>query len=223
MEDIAVAFVSEQLVEELGSDVDGQFPQSADANARITAAAVLPEKAVEDGAEHSEVESQGWSFFGMLVRADKSWETVGDREARLCLRFAARLNRLPTLPADRADPMQLWTAVGTGAELLATNCAFKWCMWSSPLCSYSRLQAHLFRSRGHDFLNVSGAEAGRLQLCRYSGAIASIEREEVLAVGCSIDGRAFAGIAGRFADEKLVARICFFPRTGQDRHGVPQL
>lgn len=88
------------------------------------------------------------------------------------------------------------------------HCAFKCCMWSSPRRSDGRLETHLLRSHSHGFKDVSGEGAVHLQMCRYSEAIAGMEREKVPAVGYSIDRRAFGGIAERLADEKLVSRIC---------------
>ena len=89
------------------------------------------------------------------------------------------------------------------------HCAFQGCMWSSPLGCRSHLQTHLARRHSHEFLDAFGEEAISLQIDRYSEAIASLEREKVPTVGYSIDRRAFSGLAERFTDEKLVARICF--------------
>ena len=161
------------------------------------------------GNKHTDAETRELSIFDVCVRADKSWETVEDREARLCRRLASRLRRLPTLPADPRNPREPWTAVESGVKLPVLHCAFQGCMWSSPLSSRSHLQTHLAHSHSHEFLDVFGEEAVNLQIDRYSEAIASLEREKVPVVGYSIDRRAFSGIAERFTDEKLVSRICF--------------
>ena len=145
------------------------------------------------------------SFLEVAALKGKTFESEQDREASMCEDLAKNLRRRPTLPAHPDDASKSWEDLETGIALPEVSCSFTDCLWHGE--AEAALRVHLLRDHASALRRACGDEEG-LWFDVYLGAIASIERNQIPAVGLSKDRQMLKKLRRHYNDESICSLIC---------------
>lgn len=145
------------------------------------------------------------SFFEVQALQSKTFASQQDREALMCENLAKSLRGRPTLPADPNDASRSWKDLKTGIALPLVSCSFAGCSWHGE--TDAALRAHLLSDHAAQFRPACG-EDDALWFDMYLGAIASIERKQVPAVGLSKDRQMMNKLTRCYNDETICSLVC---------------
>ena len=145
------------------------------------------------------------SFLEVAALKGKTFESEQDREASMCEDLAKNLRRRPTLPAHPDDASKSWEDLETGIALPKVSCSFAGCLWHGE--AEAALRVHLLRDHASALRRACGDEEG-LWFDVYLGAIASIERNQIPAVGLSKDRQMLKKLRRHYNDESICSLIC---------------
>ena len=120
------------------------------------------------------------SFFDVQPLQEQTFTTQQDREASMCQELAKSLRGRPTLPADPKDASRSWEDLKTGIALPEVSCSFQGCFWHGE--TDTALQSHVVSYHAASFTETCGDDDA-VWFDMYLGAISSIERNQVPAVG----------------------------------------
>ena len=137
---------------------------------------------------------------------NKTFQTQQDREAAMCQALAEFLRRRPTLPADPSDPTRSYEEdLATGMALPEVTCSFAGCSWHGD--TDDALEDHVLNDHASQCRRACG-DNEQIWFPAYLGAIASIERRGVPAVGLARDRQVLRKLMGRFNDETVCSLVC---------------
>ena len=164
--------------------------------------------AVHDNREEQESdEDMDTSFFDVQPLRDKTFTTQQDREASMCQELAKSLRSRPTLPADPEDASKSWEDLETGIALPDVSCSFQGCFWHGE--TDAALEAHVVSDHAASFRRTCGDDDA-VWFDMYLGAISSIERNQVPAVGLAKDRQVLRKLTKhRYNDENICSLVCF--------------
>ena len=148
------------------------------------------------------------SFFEVQALKNKTFQTQQDREAAMCEDLAKFLRRRPTLPADPSDPKRSYEEdLATGMALPGVSCSFADCTWHGD--TDDALEDHVLNNHASRCRMACG-DNEEIWYPVYLGAIASIERRRVPAVGLARDRQVLRKLTKhRYNDENICSLVCF--------------
>ena len=146
------------------------------------------------------------SFFDVRALQKKDFTTEQDGVAAMCEELAKSLRRRPTLPADAEDPSKSWQNLESGIAIPNHSCAFARCTWHGD--TEAALQEHLRTDHKACFRQVCGEDSEEFWFDFYKGAITTIERNGVPAVGLSKDRQILRKLKETYNDENICQLIC---------------
>ena len=164
-----------------------------------------PANVEQSNDEEESDEDVDTSFFEVQALQDKAFMTEQDRAASICSELAKCLRRRPTLPAHPEDATLSWDDLSSGVGLPLNSCAFSNCMWHGS--TEPALWEHLHDSHADRFRSACGDDT-KLWRHFYPGAIASIERSRIPAVGLSNDRRVLSSLTQLYNDENICNLVC---------------
>ena len=123
----------------------------------------------------------------------------------MCEDLAKSLRRRPTLPAHPDDYSHSWENLADGIALPEVSCSFVGCAWHGA--TEAELRAHVLGEHAVSFRRSCG-EQESLWFDMYLGAIASIERKQIPAVGLSKDRQMMKKLTRYYKDEDICSLIC---------------
>ena len=145
------------------------------------------------------------SFFDVRALQSKTFASQQDREASMCEDLAKSLRGRPTLPADPSDTSRSWEDLKTGIALPEVSCSFTGCSWHGE--ADAALRAHLLSDHAGQCRRTCG-EDDAFWFDMYLGAITSIERKQVPAVGLSKDRQMMNKLTRCYNDETICSLVC---------------
>ena len=123
----------------------------------------------------------------------------------MCENLAEFLRSRPTLPADPSDASRSWEDLKSGMALPEVSCSFTRCLWHGD--TDDALKAHLLNDHAAQFRRACG-EDDEIWFDVYLGAIASIERRQIPAVGLTKDRQMLRKLTRRYNDETICSLVC---------------
>ena len=146
------------------------------------------------------------SFFDVQPLQNKTFTTQQDHEASMCKKLAKYLRSRPTLPADPEDTSRSWEDLKTGIALPEVSCSFQGCSWHGE--TDTALESHVVSYHAASFTETCGDDDA-VWFDMYLGAISSIERNQVPAVGLAKDRQVLRKLTKhRFNDEHICSLVC---------------
>ena len=147
------------------------------------------------------------SFFDVQSLQKKTFTSQQDREASMCQEFAKSLRSRPTLPANPKDASKSWEDLKTGIALPEVTCSFSGCLWHGE--TDKALEDHVVEIHAALFRQACGDD-DKVWFDMYRGAISSIERRQVPAIGLAKDRQVLRKLTKhRYNDEEICSLVCF--------------
>ena len=144
------------------------------------------------------------SFFDVQPLQNKTFTTQQDHEASMCKKLAKYLRSRPTLPADPEDTSRSWEDLKTGIALPEVSCSFQGCFWHGE--TDTALESHVVSYHAASFTETCGDD-DTVWFDMYLGAISSIERNQVPAVGLAKDRQVLRKLTKhRYNDEHICSQ-----------------
>ena len=150
-------------------------------------------------------EDMDTSFFEVQALRSKTFASQQDLEAAMCENLAKSLRRRPTLPSQPDDYSKSWENLADGIALPEVSCSFVGCAWHGG--TEAELRAHVLGDHAASFQQSCGEDDG-LWFDMYLGAIASIERRQIPAVGLSKDRQMLKKLTRHYNDDNICSLVC---------------
>jgi len=168
----------------------------------------------EPGTDHEsdDEDEMAASFFEVraLPRDKRPQITEQDAVADACRCLAQCLRSRPTLPPKPDDATAPWEDVFSAARLPLWHCAFLGCTWWGD--GQDELLQHLHASHQDDFARCRALTPHTRRLTDadlYEEGIAMREREQIPAVGPSVDRRTIELVLQNYNDDAVRSLVCF--------------